>query len=140
MEKRRRKRYEINLLINHPVMSPDTITGRLKPTPQYSWRRGEPRRTPIGTELGGVRSETMWRHVIREEGRRSFFAGLRNSVDRLRAHRRFLSQIASGGGRVELIVNLPGNVNMGDVLNPQTLRLIADLGADLGVEVFPEND
>jgi len=29
---------------------------------------------------------------------------------------------------------------MGDVLNPQTLRLIADLGADLGVEVFPEND
>ena len=41
---------------------------------------------------------------------------------------------------MELIVNLPGNVNMGDVLNPQTLRLIADLGADLGVEVFPEND
>jgi hypothetical protein len=137
---KRRARYEINLLINHPNMSPDTITRRLKLTPHYSWRRGEPRRTPIGMELGGVRSETMWRHVAKEEGRRSFFAGLREFVDRLRVHRRFLSQITSAGGRVELIVNLPGNVNMGDVLKPETLRLIADMGADLGIEVVPEKD
>jgi len=132
------ERYTLDLLIDHPDMSPDTITRRLGLAPQYSWARGEPRRTPAGTRLGGVRKETMWRHVIRKKGRRNFFGGLREFVTRLRRKRDFLAQLTSGGGRVTLIVNLPGDVNMGDVLEPQTLRLLSELGMELGVEVFPK--
>jgi len=38
---------------------------------------------------------------------------------------------------VSLIVNLPGDVNMGDDLEPETLLLMSDLGIRLGIEVFP---
>jgi len=36
-----------------------------------------------------------------------------------------------------LIVNLPGDVNMGDILEPRTLRLMSKPGLELGVEIFP---
>jgi uncharacterized protein DUF4279 len=132
------ERYTIDLLIKHPNISPDVITGELGLTPHYFWRLGEPRRTPTGTELGGIRAETMWRYVTRRKGRRNFFAGLREFVGRLRGRRDFIAQLTAGGGRVTLIVNLPGDVNMGDVLEPETLRLMSELGIKLGVEVFPK--
>ena len=36
-----------------------------------------------------------------------------------------------------LIVGLPGDVNMGDVLGSEYLKLMLDLRLELGVEVFP---
>jgi hypothetical protein len=36
-----------------------------------------------------------------------------------------------------LILELQGNKNIGDVINPSTLLQIADLGLGLGLEVFP---
>lgn len=39
---------------------------------------------------------------------------------------------------MSLIVNLPGDVNMGDNLEPETLRLMSELGITLGGEVFPK--
>ena len=118
-------------------MSPDAITKALGLRPQYFWRRGEPRRTPGGTELGGIHNETMWRHTIRKKGRR-FFEGLWAFLSRLQPKRDVLAQLVSGGGTMTLIINLPGDVNMGDVLEPRTLRLMSELGVELGVEVFPK--
>jgi hypothetical protein len=133
-----KERYTIGLHIKHPEISPDAITAGLGLTPQYSWRRGEPCRTPTGTELGGFRKETMWHHLTKEEGRRYFFESLRGFVDRLRPNRDFLAQLVSGGGRVTLLIHLAGDVNMGDDLEPETLRLMSELGIALSVEVFPK--
>ena len=80
----------------------------------------------------------MWSHVTRTEGRRHFFAGLRDLVRHLQPRHRFLKQWTAEGGRVSLTVNLPGDVNMGDNLEPDTLRLMSELGIELGVEVFPK--
>jgi hypothetical protein len=55
----------------------------------------------------------------------------------LRLHRDFFAKLAPEGGRVTLIINLPGDVNMGDVLEPQALQLMSELQLELGVEVFP---
>ena len=79
----------------------------------------------------------MWRHVVRKQGQRRFFAGLPQLLTRLLPKREFLARIVSEGGSAMVIVNLPGDVNMGDVVKPETLRLLADLGLELGLEVFP---
>ena len=131
------ERYTIRLLIKHPDLSPEEIGDRVGLTPNYFWKRGEPRRTLTGTALGGIRTETMWSHVTRTEGRRHFFAGLRDLVRHLQPRHRFLKQWTAEGGRVSLIVHLPGDINMGDDLEPETLQLMSELGIGLGVEVFP---
>ena len=59
-------------------------------------------------------------------------------VRHLQPRHRFLKQWTAEGGRVSLTVNLPGDVNMGDNLEPDTLRLMSELGIELGVEVFPK--
>jgi len=130
------ERYDIDLLIKHPDISPDVITKALGLTPQYFWRRGEPRRTPDGADLGRIQKETMWRQTTQKKGR-AFFVGLRALLSRLQPKRDFLAQLVSGGGSMTLIVNLPGDVNMGDILEPRTLRLMSKPGLELGVEIFP---
>jgi hypothetical protein len=131
------ERYTIRLLIVHPDMPPEEIGDRVGLVPKYFWRQGEPRRAPNGVELGDFRAETMWSHVTSTQGRRHFFSGIRDLVRHLKPRHRFLKQWMSEGGRVSLIVNLPGDVNMGDDLEPETLRLMSELGIGLGVEVFP---
>jgi hypothetical protein len=79
----------------------------------------------------------MWRHVTARKRQRLFFTGLRELLARLQSKQGFLSRLVSGGGRITLIVNLPGDVNMGDVLEPASLQLMSKLGLELGVEVFP---
>ena len=79
----------------------------------------------------------MWSHVTRTEGRCHFFAGPRDLVRHLQPRHRFLKQWTAEGGRVSLIVHLPGDINMGDDLEPETLQLMSELGIGLGVEVFP---
>jgi hypothetical protein len=80
----------------------------------------------------------MWSHLTDTEERDGFFAGVRDLVRHLLPHREFLAQLTSGGGRVNLIVHLSGDVKMRDDLESGTLRLMSELGIGLGVEVFPK--
>jgi hypothetical protein len=132
------ERYTIRLLIVHPDISAEEIDNRVGLTARHFWSQGEPRRTPNGRQLGGFRTETTWCHVTRTQGRRHFFAGVRDLVRHLQPRHRFLTQWTAGGGHLSLTINLPGDVNMGDDLEPETLRLMSDLGIGLGVEVFPK--
>lgn len=79
----------------------------------------------------------MWRHTTRGKGR-AFFEGLRTVLSTLQPKRAFLEELVAGGAKLTLIINLPGDVNMGDVAEPETLQAISDLGLELGVEVFPK--
>lgn len=130
-------RYTLDLLVFHPSISPETITTKLRMVPQYSWQQGQPRRTPDGKSLPGFYRETMWRRVVIRRGRRDFVEDLNAVVEQLRSHKTFLKKLSSDGGRALLIVNLPGDVNIGGELAPRTLRLMSDLDLKLGVEVFP---
>lgn len=133
-----RELYTVDLLIKHPTLLPAEITAALGMTPQYFWQRGELRHSPDGTRLDGVYPDTMWRRVIKKEGSRRFFVDATEFVEQLRPHREFFARLTSEGGRATLIIDLAGDVNMGDTLEPDTLRTISDLGIRLGVEVFPK--
>ena len=129
--------YQISLSIRHPSMAPDAITAQLHMIPQYKWKRGERRKTPRGTVLPGVRNETRWRHVRPFVQGRLFFDGVKAMLTTLEPNADFLSKVASEGGQVTILVNLPGYVNIGDVLDAATLKRLADLQVALSVEVFP---
>jgi hypothetical protein len=118
----------LDLLVEHPDIGPGEITDALRLAPRYAWRRGDPRKTSAGARLPGVRAETVWRHVRPFARQRLFFRGVKAMLRKLDRHAVFLSRIRSGGGRVTII---------GDVLDAETVTLLAKLQIDLGSEVFP---
>ncbi len=131
-------RYEIRLLIKHPDIDPDSITSALGIEPHVSWRAGAPRKTPTGGNLPGVYRETAWSFSYRVEGSRRFSIDIEKTLERLVPHRQFLLGIVESQGQVTLIVNLPGDINIGSVLTLDALSKISELKIRFGVEVFPE--
>jgi hypothetical protein len=80
----------------------------------------------------------MWSLETWTEGERFFFEELRSVLEWLkRDHEDFIRQLVLDGGTVILIAQLPGQLNIGDELDPKIMALAADLGVRLGVEVFP---
>jgi hypothetical protein len=71
------------------------------------------------------------------ERNRLFFADVVKLIDRLEPHKDFLHEIVSIGGRISLIVHLPGDTNIGSSFHWRDMVRLGDLRIDLGIEVFP---
>ena len=129
--------YCIRVLIIHPTLTPEEISGELSLKPRMSKCVGQARRTPKGTPMAGVWPDTRWsvREVRNDD--RYFFTRLDKLLDRFRQHRDFLRRIAETGGETHFIIELPGGANIGDTLTEQSVAKLADLKGSLDVEVFP---
>jgi len=53
-------------------------------------------------------------------------------------HKEFLHEIVNGGGTIDLIVHLPGDINIGDCFPWRDMARLSALRVDLGIEVFPD--
>ncbi len=137
-EIKRALRYSIRLMIKHPNIDPARITEELLLKPNLSHLAGSPRMTPKATPLPGVYRESAWSHWFRVERNRLFFADVVKLIDRLEPHKNFLHEIVDGGGAIDLIVNLPGDTNIGDSFRWRDMARLAALRIDLGIEVFPD--
>lgn len=118
--------YSVRVLIKHPSWSVAEITARLMEEPDYSWSAGE-----------GGRTETMWSRVSNTAGQRLFFNEVNEVLKWIQAKGAFSKELKASGGSLCVIVELPGSVNLGDVLEPEAMQLALALGVSLGIEVFP---
>lgn len=137
-------RYSITLLIIHPSLDPDLITRTLSQAgiePYYFCQAGKMAYSPKGNEAGVAR-DTRWNAVYNfYDDERSFFDVLAQMVEKLHAHfKDFFKQITFEGGKVQLIINLPGQYNQGSSVGPETLSMMADMSMALGIEVFPKSN
>lgn len=133
------KRFSIVLLIEHPSIDPRVISEELKLEPYAYATAGKPRVTPKGITLPDIIMErSRWNHVFEYEGDTRFFKEMERLLAQLASHKDFFLRITKEGGHAQLYFNLPGDVNQGDTAKPSMLKLIAELGLHLGMEVFPE--
>src|SRR6202035_3144157 len=102
------------ILIKHPKIDPAGITELLRLKPNSAGMVGSRRMTPDGKPLPGLHKESGWSHWFRVERNRRFFQDVVKVIDKLEPHRDFLHEIVRGGGSIDLIVQLPGDVNIGD--------------------------
>jgi hypothetical protein len=131
-------RYKIRLLIRHPTIDPDRITNTLGLTPQRSAMVGSVRKNPVGLVLPGLHTDSTWSHSIRVDGNRRFFSDVVNLIDRLEPHKNFLIELEKTGGSISMVVDLPGDVNIGDVLSWSHMARLSAMRIRLSIEVFPE--
>lgn len=131
-------RYSIRLLIKHPNIDPADITGTLRMTPRYAGIAGSRRTTSAGRALLSVRDVSEWTHTFDVKRNRLFFQDVVKMIDRLEPHRDFLHKIVSDGGSINLIVSLPGDINIGDTFSWREIARLSALRINLDIEVFPD--
>jgi hypothetical protein len=131
-------RYSVRLLIKHPDIDPVRITETLGLTPHLSATAGSERRNPAGAIVPGPHKVSVWSHSFDVKGKRRFFSDVEKMIDKLEPHEVLLSEIANSGGSIILIIDLPGDVNIGSTLHWRELARLSALHIDLGVEVFPQ--
>lgn len=119
--------YSVRLLITHPTMLVGEVTAALGMEPDHSWNAGERKFT----------NNMMWGYTSWTEGKRLFFDEVHQILEWLHEEQVFVSRLLASGGELQVIVQLPGTINVGDVLKFETMSLAVKLGVTIGVEVFP---
>ena len=137
---RREPRYRVLLSIKHPTLSPEMISTTLGIVPSHSWRSEDKRSTPKGTELGGSYEYTLWTAAKSFSGNRNFFRRIIEFIEIIENNREFIESVRETGGRISLIVQIAGDVNIGDEIGCKDLERLVRLGISFGIEVFPRMD
>lgn len=132
--------YTVRIRICHPSDPLDCLTTATGLTPHVQHKKGEPRVTPNGVPLPGTYSDSRWSYSEVTRDSRRFHVGVRRAMDLLEPAAEVLQQLRTSGGRVEIILHLRGERNVGDYIEIPDLKRLADLGINLGVEVFPHTN
>lgn len=131
-------KFKIRILIRHPTADPIEITNKLGTDPDNFQKVGEIRKTPRGKAVGGINEYSMWSKSFFFEKERNFFHRASSVIDLFEGNKDFIVNLIDSGGSIQLITDLSGQLNIGDVFSWKDLGRLADLKIDLGVEVFPE--
>jgi len=131
------RRFDVELFIVHPSLGPAEISRALGMEGHFTHRVGDQRKTPNGTLLPGIYSDTRWRHSIRhtvtEQGFASRVVGF---VESLQCHKKFLASLKGTGGSATVIIQFLGDGYLADEIPPTTLAKLGELGLSLGIECF----
>ena len=100
------------------------------------WTAGESRTTPVGRELGGVRSESYCSLKIAHGDDGELTACLSQAVHVIQANGKHWDECRRTGGRLSFYVFWYPNGDTGAVLDAGLLREMAALEIDLHLNVY----
>jgi hypothetical protein len=115
----------------------EEISTALGLDPNVKWTVGEPRRTPTGTLIGGIRDNTRWSHRLENNGSIDLTEALAANISFLEGHRDFLESFVATGGEIEYYIGwFTIEASSGQTLPRELVRRIADLKIDLGFDIY----
>lgn len=127
----------IDIRLRHPSQSVTQLARAIGRPTSYEWEATD--LLDRGPDLPPKpRGENYWCAKTKLT-RGSFADALQSILTDLSGVRKDLNEFTRRSGRVEIYLQLDGRENVGDVLSPSLLKAISDLGAELHIEVFPNN-
>ena len=124
--------------MKHPKLDLSYLTARLSLTPDICRLAGAVRTSPTGKPMPGLNKYSVWSYTREFKNERAFFRSICKFIDELRPRKSVFLKVASNGGSSELIVELPGDINLGDSISWKSLKQLSAFHISLGVEVFPK--
>ncbi len=117
------RRFDVDILIHHPTMTPDEISEGVGLEAHYSRCVGAPYVRLDGTVVEGKKyPETFVRNCCRFEVKNQHFADeIVKFVDSLEPHKAFLTHLRATGGTAQVIVQFLGDGYFGDTVPIDTL-------------------
>lgn len=131
--------FHVSLRATHPTLDPTSIAAGLDLKPNHSWTAGEPRVTPTGTPLGGVRNESYCTFDLGSGKDGEVARCLRSALSHLKQHKDFLRRMNSDGGSLRFYVFWHPNGDTGEVFPTSMLKDKGDLGIELGINVLEDH-
>lgn len=120
--------YYIKLELNHPSINPEQITQALGLEPNHQECKND--------NEGKV--NYYWTHSRRTEGERIFSIEIENILDWLVKNKKiFIDNFISTQGKVRIIVELSGEVNIGCNFPKTLFEKALDLDIIIGIAVLP---
>lgn len=129
--------HSITVLIVHPRSDLSRLSDETGLEPLRSWRVGDARFTPQGTPLPGTWHDSRWTYVWKFDREGNFEESIRLALGKMLAARTFLKELRASGGRLLLIIRLPGREHQGGEISNEVISLLGEYGFALGIEVFP---
>lgn len=127
---------KIRFQITHPSIDPEVISARLGLRASHAWRCGDPRITPTGRKVGGVRGESYWSTRFPVVDPEDLEPALADACARLKAHQAFLRELVAEGGSLSLTVATFGSDLRGVLLSWRLMKTLASLRISLGWEIY----
>ncbi len=119
--------FNLRLLCKHPSMTGDWISQKTNTIPTWVKNIGETRKTPKGTVLNGIYTETIFCKIYKFENERNFFKQTYQTFKYLENHAENVMEITNSGGVVTLCIDLINNQNIGDVASLELLNFLNKL-------------
>jgi hypothetical protein len=135
-------RYRMTFRVWHPAIDPKDITLVFGMEPRRSWKAGEPRTTPTGTQLGRNNRETYWYAELCQGDipPDALASEVNAALDNFAQHREFLERVRAEGGRCEFFIGWYIRSQAGETFPFSTLAKMADLGIDLALDNYYDPD
>jgi len=110
--------------------------------PRFSWKQGDPRRTPKGTRLEGVYPISYWCSNLTKEWvsskRMNLETFLASAIDGMHRHRRYILNLRRSKGEIELFIGIGSSKNFGFELTADLQQKAAKAGIALSFDIYPE--
>ena len=130
--------YRLRVLIKHPAENLEMLSRESGLVPSLCAQRGDQRIDRDGTKLAAVHPSSIWQHTRLVVHSRRFSNGITSLLDALAPAAASIKAVRETGGSAQLILELDGTRNIGDVIQASQLRRLDELGLDFGLEVYPE--
>jgi hypothetical protein len=132
--------FTVSLRIRHPAIDPATITAAIGIQPQHTWRAGQPRCDPAGTELVGTHHDSYWMGRLMDEPQLSskgvsVEGVILKTLNHLRRAHSFLEQVNAEGGVAELLVSLYARDDFRLELPADALALLGRMHLAVAIDV-----
>jgi hypothetical protein len=134
--------YKISLHFKHPSIDPKKITDAIGIKPKRTSKVGEPRKTPIGTPLPGLNSQTHWygnitgNKVLQSE-KKDLCESLAKITGQLNPAKDFFQDFVSSGGEISLFIGLFCPQNSGIIIPWELSARFASLRIRLDFDYYP---
>ena len=132
--------FSLSLRLWHPTFHAANLTAEFDLEVEVSHDIKERRRTPKGTILDGVYSETYCCFSLKKNSEGRLGSDLNVWCEYLERHASFLREFVHTGGRLEFYVSIFLDGDRGFEIKNSMFRRICALGLDLSVEMYRLND
>jgi hypothetical protein len=129
-------KFQLSFRVHHPTATSAEIITLIGKKPSVEWDVGKARMTPKGTPQPGVYDLTYCVFDVSEGLDSALVDSIRKWNRFLAPKKRSLVKLRRTGGRFDYFLGIYINSNGGLVLPPEVLRETAELGIELGLDMY----